>query len=114
MIDPYPAELMDTDLTPTAEPDPLVRAINRLAQAIEQQVLASLDNRPQPAQNAPQAPTGLAPLPPVQIIAAKPSCPYHGPDKVAASTNGQGGFYCQSKASPGQPSNPKGYCTWHT
>ena len=86
MIDPYPAELMDTDLTPTAEPDPLVRAINRLAQAIEQQVLATLDNRPQPLQNAPQAPTGLAPLPPVQIVAAKPSCPYHGPDKASIAS----------------------------
>jgi hypothetical protein len=87
MIDPYPPELMETDLTPTTEPDPLVRAINRLAQAIEQQVLATLDR---PAQNAPQpaqqARPALAPQPAVTVVAQKPPCPAHGIEKVQSST----------------------------
>jgi hypothetical protein len=116
--DPYPESLID-DIEPVAlEPaDPLVRAINRLAQAVEQNTLAILD-RPQPVQNAPQAPPvqrpALAPLPAVQVVSERPACTWHGSEKVAPSTNGKGGFYCQAKAQPGQPSNPKGYCTWHS
>jgi hypothetical protein len=106
MIDPYPRELTD-DLTPLAEPDPLVRAINRLAQAIEQQVLATLDNRPQPVQVAPQRPQALAPLPAVTVVAAKPPCPVHGIDKVSPSSKFPG-FYCTAK----DASKPRGFCDW--
>lgn len=125
--DPYPETLDDVPFAPPtpaqslgasiAGEDALTRAVNRLAQAVEQNTLALLDNAVaassrahQPVQNAPQ---GLAPLPPVQVVANKPACPLHGVDKVAPSRNGPG-FYCQSKAAPGQPANPKGYCTWHT
>lgn len=119
IADPYPPSLADLDPEPiTANPDAvtnrLITAINRLATAIEQDALSRLHpvgNAPQPAQNVPQA---FAPLPPVQVVSDKPSCPYHGNQKVAPSTNGKGGFYCQSKASLGQPANPKGYCTWHS
>jgi len=118
--DPYPETLDDVPFNPpllsVTTDTALVAAINRLATAIEQDTLARLHPvGSQPAQNAPQrAPTALAPLPPVQVVADKPACPYHGIEKVAPSTNGRGGFYCQSKAAPGQPANPKGYCTWHT
>lgn len=106
MIDPYPPQLLETDLAPT-EPDPLVRAINRLAQAIEQQVLAQLDNRPQSAPQAPQRPQALAPLPAVTTVAAKPPCPKHGLDKVQPS-NKFPGFFCTAKDEQG----PRGYCAW--
>jgi hypothetical protein len=111
MIDPYPSQLMETDLTPTTEPDPLVRAINRLAQAIEQQVLATLD-RPVAQQNAPQAPAqarpALAPLPAVTVVAQKPPCPAHGIEKVQSSTKFPG-FFCTAK----DPNGPRGYCAWN-
>ena len=117
IADPYPEDIT-SDLVPLGEPDPLVRAVNRLAAALEQNTLAILDQRPKvqaPVQFGQQlAQTALAPLPPVQVVQNRPSCPFHGPDKVASSTNGKGGFYCQAKAQPGQPSNPKGYCTWHS
>lgn len=113
MIDPYPPELLDTELG-VVEPDPLVRAINRLAQAVEQNTLALLDNRPQPFQNATQQRPALTRLPAVQTVASTPPCTYHGTEKVRPSTNGKGGFYCASLASPGQPANAKGYCTWHS
>ena len=128
MIDPYPPTLIDTDLTPAIEPDPTVRALNRLAQAIEQLTLATLDAR-QPVQNAPQRPVNmrqdayaglpeqqaprpaLATLPPVTVVAQKPPCPAHGLDKVLESKQ-FAGFYCAAKAAPGQPQNARGYCTW--
>jgi hypothetical protein len=50
--------------------DPLVKAINRLAQAIEQATLAKLD----------ATPSGLAPLPPVRLAestAMGSVCPVH-------------------------------------
>jgi hypothetical protein len=125
--DPYPKSLDDIPFTPTENtleplvPDGQVKALNRIGLALEQLTVLLADR----LQNAPQAPTGgfvapassvapLAALPPVQTVQAKPPCPFHGPDKVAVSTNGKGGFYCQAKAGPGQPSNPKGYCTWHS
>lgn len=106
MIDPYPRELTD-DLTPLAEPDPLVRAVNRLATAVEQLVLNQLDNRPQAVQVAPQRPQVLQPLPAVTTVAAKPPCPFHGIDKVQSSTK-FAGFYCTAK----DASKPRGYCDW--
>lgn len=127
--DPYPADLDDIPFNPpgtllgVTSDNALVAAVNRLAQAVEQNTLALLDNAVaassrahQPVQNAPQ---GLAPLPPVvapvQVVAGRPPCPYHGIERVAPSTNGKGGFYCQAKPGIGQPNtNPKGYCTWHT
>lgn len=127
--DPYPADLDDIPFNPpgtllgVTSDTALVAAVNRLAQAVEQNTLALLDNAVaassrahQPAQNAPQtAPAAFAPLPPVQVVAGKPACPYHGIEKVAPSTNGRGGFYCQAKPGIGQPNtNPKGYCIWHT
>lgn len=110
LIDPYPEDLAE-DLTPLAEPDPLVRAVNRLAQAVEQNTLALLD-RAQPAVVAPQTQRpALAPLPAVTIVAQKPPCPHHGIDKVQESRQ-FAGFFCSAKASPGQPQNARGYCTW--
>lgn len=106
MIDPYPPELLADDLTPLAEPDPMVRAINRLAQAVEQNTLALLD-RSQPVQNAPQARPNLAPLPAVTTVAQKPPCPKHGIDKVQVSSK-FAGFFCTAKDDQG----PRGYCAW--
>lgn len=103
--DPYPTNLIDEEeIAP--EPDyqrQILVALNRIAIALER--------GSQPVQNAPGR---LAALPPIQTAGQRPVCPLHGPDKVAASTNGKGGFYCQAKAGPGQPANPKGYCTWHS
>jgi hypothetical protein len=59
-------------LSEVAPGDPLVRAINRLAQAIEQATLAKLDATP--------ATPGLAPLPPVRLAestALGTVCPTH-------------------------------------
>lgn len=56
-------------LNPAEPGDPLVKAINRLAQAIEQATLAKLDSTP-----------GLATLPPVRtqpILAPATVCPIH-------------------------------------
>lgn len=113
IADPYPQDLAALDELPAestvvSDTDRLVRAVNRLAQAVEQNTLAILH----PASQGAVARPALAPLPPVQNVGQKPQCPFHGIDKVAPST--KGGFYCQAKAAPGQPSNPKGYCTWHT
>lgn len=123
--DPYPEALDDMPFNPPATnlnvaasalpSDPLVAAVNRLAQAVEQNTLALLHpvgtpRPPQPVQNAPQ---GLAPLPPVTVVANKPPCTWHGVDKVRPSS--KGGFYCTAQPGIGQPNtNPKGYCTWHT
>lgn len=68
MNDPYPADLDAIDFVPNSQ-DPLVRAVNRLAAALEQNTLAILDNRPQ----QPAAPR-LAALPPVQSVSV---CPIH-------------------------------------
>lgn len=118
MIDPYPQDLDEIDAPINVNQEAVlnraITAMNRLAQAIEQNTLAILDrpqSDPTPAYNPPPA---LAALPPVQTVANTPACPYHGTAKVRPSTNGKGGFYCASTASPGQPANPKGYCTWHT
>jgi hypothetical protein len=77
MIDPYPADLAKLDELPTGagqvtEADRLIRAVNRLAQALEQNTLAILDH-PQPAAHAP-----LTALPPVQTPASNSVCPIHG------------------------------------
>lgn len=120
--DPYPTNLAELDPEPIA-PNPdavtnrLTVAVNRLAQAIEQDTLARLHPvGSQPPQNAPGAPLApLAALPPVQTVANTPACPYHGTAKVRPSTNGKGGFYCSAQPGIGQPNtNPKGYCTWHS
>lgn len=87
--------------------DTLAKAINRLAQAIEQNTLAMLDQRvgTQAPVVVPAQP--LAALPPVQTVANKPSCPKHGPDKVSPSTKFTG-FFCTAKDEAG----PRGYCSW--
>ena len=119
--DPYPETLDDipfnedpkrfvNEATPNAVTTgrDYLMALNRIATALER--LSGF----QPAQNAPQpARPALAPLPAVQTVANRPACPLHGVDKVASSKQGPG-FYCQAKALPGQPANPKGYCTWHS
>jgi len=118
MIDPYPEELLAE--IPKDSGDPLVNAITRLAQAVEANTAAlTRQNAPGAALPAyvPTSATNppLAPLPPVQTVQARPACPFHGIEKVAPSTNGKGGFYCQAKPGIGMPNtNPKGYCTWHT
>lgn len=116
IADPYPQDLaalddLPADATVVTDADRLIRAVNRLAQALEQNTLAILH----PAQGAPVGRPALAPLPPVQTVGQKPACPFHGPDKVRSSTNGNGGFYCSAQPGMGQPNtNPKGYCTWHS
>jgi len=118
MIDPYPSELLAE--IPKDAGDPLVNAITRLAQAVEANTAAlTRQNAPGPVAASYVAPVAtpatLTPLPPVQTVAARPACPFHGIEKVAPSTNGKGGFYCQAKPGIGMPNtNAKGYCTWHT
>lgn len=70
MIDPYPASLVDEPLAPIEPSEPLVRAVNRLAQAVEQNTLALLDRPAAPA------PPQLAALPPVQRV-QQAVCPIH-------------------------------------
>jgi hypothetical protein len=75
-LDPYPTDLAaidDASLGFAPEPDPTVKALNRIATALEQLVL----ERVQPVQNAPRPP--LASLPPVQTTAAPQGgvCPIH-------------------------------------
>ncbi len=69
LTDPYPAELDDTALG-FADPDPTVKALNRIATALEQLVLNGMDR-----------PAGLAALPPVRPVAvpaqANGACPIH-------------------------------------
>lgn len=74
--DPYPETLIDEPLAPIEPADPLVRAINRLAQAVEQNTLALLDRPASPVVTV--TPT-LAALPPVQRAAAQTvgGCPIH-------------------------------------
>lgn len=80
LADPYPQELAALDAEPiavnqAAVTNRLVVAVNRLAQAVEQNTLALLD-RPQ---NAPGP--ALASLPPVQTVpqaATVDVCPTHG------------------------------------
>lgn len=113
IVDPYPQDLASLDEAESvvvSDTDRLIRAVNRLAQAVEQNTLAIIHPAPQATVSRP----ALTQLPPVQLVADKPACPFHGPDKVRTSTNGKGGFYCSALAQPGQPSNAKGYCTWHT
>lgn len=82
IADPYPTDLAELDQLPadatvvTAE-DRQVRALNRIALALEQLTVLIAD-RTQPAQNAPGA--ALATLPPVQapIPATADVCPIHG------------------------------------
>jgi hypothetical protein len=107
--DPYPAKLADDlEAAPLAPADPLIRAINRLAQAIEQDTLARLHPvASQPVQNVPQGLPAFTPLPPVQTVAQKPPCPVHGIEKVAPSTKFPG-FYCTAK----DASKPRGFCDW--
>lgn len=119
MNDPYPATLAEIDDTslgfaPKGNLAPLVpdgnlAALNRIATALEQIALNLMD-KPVSYQ-PPRAP--LAALPPVQVVGDKPACPHHGLDKVRTSDKGPG-FYCSAKAQPGQPQNPRGYCTWHS
>src|SRR5687768_14038108 len=94
IADPYPAELAELDGPAiTANPDAVlnraITAINRLAQAIEQDTLARLHPvgqpplgamhvpAPQPVQNAPGA--ALTALPPVQTTPQNTAdvCPIH-------------------------------------
>ena len=57
-------------LNPAPPEDPLVRAINRLAQAIEQGVLTNMET--------PRAAAPLAALPPVRVAPmAAAACPIH-------------------------------------
>ena len=111
-LDPYPADLAELDDLPAnasvvTDMDRLVRALNRIAVALEGR---------QPVQSAPQRPVApLQALPPVQAVepVQKPPCPYHGLDKVRTSSKGPG-FFCSAKAMQGQPANDRGYCTWHS
>ena len=115
IADPYPEDLaalddLPADATVVSDNDRLIRAVNRLAQAVEQNTPAILHPARQPA---PVGRPALAPLPAVQVVADKPACVWHGPDKVR--TSAKGGFYCTAQPGIGQPNtNPKGYCTWHT
>lgn len=117
MNDPYPATLAEIDDTSLGfapasvdgQPSLEVKALNRIATALEQIALNLMD-KPVSYQ-PPRAP--LAALPPVQVVGDKPACPHHGLDKVRTSDKGPG-FYCSAKAQPGQPQNPRGYCTWHS
>lgn len=74
LTDPYPESLADIDNAALgfAESDPTLRALNRIATALEQLVLNGME-RPQ---NAP----GLAALPPVRPVAPLANagvCPIH-------------------------------------
>lgn len=75
ITDPYPETLIDEPLVPVEPADPLVRAVNRLAQAVEQNTLALLDRPGTPVVVAPT----LAALPPVQRTAPPQGgvCPIH-------------------------------------
>lgn len=83
LADPYPPVLADVDETPIsvthdAVTNRLITAVNRLAQALEQNTLAILDNgAPRAVQNAPGA--ALAALPPVQTAVPQAGgvCPIH-------------------------------------
>jgi hypothetical protein len=73
IADPYPETLAEIDDQPGLPAmDPTVKALNRIAVALEQLVLNQLD-RPQPVQNAPGA--ALTALPPVRTADV---CPIHG------------------------------------
>jgi hypothetical protein len=80
IADPYPPDLAELDELPaeatvvTAE-DRQVRALNRIALALEQ-LTVLLADRLQPVQNAPGA--ALTALPPVQTAATADVCPIHG------------------------------------
>lgn len=107
--DPYPEHLEDIDdaelgFAPSSG-DALVRAMTRLAVAIENATSAFTSQR-QAAPAVPERPP-LAPLPPVQTVATTPPCPNHGLDKVKPSTK-FAGFYCTAK----DPNGPRGYCPW--
>ncbi len=83
VADPYPETLAQIDeapinVTPEAVTNRLIASVNRLAQALEQNTLAILDNgAPRPAQNGSGA--ALASLPPVQTAAPQSGgvCPIH-------------------------------------
>ena len=113
MNDPYPQNLADVDEAELgfAPASPAQSTLLRAVTALER-IAAALENRPQPVQNAPRP--NLTPLPPIggNAVEQRPSCPFHGSEKVRASTNGKGGFYCSAKGGPNP--NPKGYCTWHS
>lgn len=70
---PYPETLDDVELGFAPPSDPTVKALNRIATALEQIALNQLD-RPQ---NGPGRP--LAALPPVQTVPVQtgPGCPIH-------------------------------------
>lgn len=104
--DPYPDDLMEGLETPAPAGDQLVRAMNRLAAAIENATTAFSSQRAAAPSVPPTRPT-LAPLPPVQTVATTPPCPNHGLDKVKPSTK-FAGFYCTAK----DPNGPRGYCSW--
>lgn len=77
--DPYPTDLAELDDAALgfAPADPTVKALNRIATALEQIALNQIDRAPQPVQNGPQR---LAALPPVQVAAPAPQggvCPIH-------------------------------------
>ena len=86
IADPYPPSLAELDELPgTAEvvtaDDRQVRALNRIALALEQLTVLIAD-RTQPVQNAPGAAL-LAALPPIQGVRPQPAqtadvCPIHG------------------------------------
>ncbi len=72
LTDPYPQSLAEIDDAALgfAEPDPTIKALNRIATALEQLVLNGME-RPH---NAP----GLAALPPVRPVAQNGGvCPIH-------------------------------------
>ena len=82
MADPYPADLAELDELPgsatvVSPDDRQVRALNRIALALEQLTVLIAD-RSQPVQNAPGA--ALAALPPVRAPQAATAdvCPIHG------------------------------------
>lgn len=89
--------------------DALVKAIHRLATAIEQNTLAILDQRLAPllpAQTSHTSPPPnvqpFAPLPAVRTVANTPACPTHGPDGVKVSTKAGVAFFCSRKFDNGK------------
>lgn len=112
-------ETMYPPLVPLTDGDRLTAAIERLATAVEQLALATIDSKPvlhvgpatvQVPQNATPIPqanvTQFAPLP--QVNPQRPACPRHGVDSVVPSTKRGVAFYCKAK----DPNGPRGWCSF--
>ena len=109
-------ETLYAPLVPLNDGDALTLAINRLALAVEQLALATIDSHPiikagpatiqvsQPPVQAAIQP--FAPLP--QVNPPRPACPRHGVDNVVPSTKRGVAFYCKAK----DPNGPRGWCSF--